>query len=112
MTVELAGLLGPGARYEGSLVFHGRVRIDGEFIGSIRSDDLLEIGPTGRVEGDVEVAQALVAGRVEGTLRALERITLLETSSVSGKVVTPWLDVRTGARMLAEVEVYRPEGGG
>lgn len=104
---ELAGLLGEGARYEGDLVFHGRVRIDGTFVGSLHTDDLLEVGPHGVIEGDAQAAQALVAGTVAGTLRALERVTLLETALVSGTLTTPWLDVRLGARLAAEVQVQR-----
>ncbi len=107
MTSPLAALLGPGAQYEGDLVFQGRVRIDGKLAGTIRSDDLLEIGPTGRVDGEIDVAQALVAGRVDGLLRARERCTLLETAVVHGQILTPWLDVRLGATLKAEVLVER-----
>ncbi len=91
--VALAGLLGRGATYRGDLVFQGRVRVDGHFIGTIRSDDLLEV----------------VAGRLDGTLRARERCTLLESAVVRGRVESPWLDVRLGCRLDAEVLVHRSE---
>lgn len=107
MTAPLAGLLGPGAEYEGDLVFQGRVRIDGKLAGTVRSDDLLEVGPQGRVDGEIDVAQALIAGRVDGLLRARERCTLLESAVVHGQVLTPWLDVRPGAVIKAEVLVER-----
>ncbi|MCB9680682.1 MAG: polymer-forming cytoskeletal protein [Alphaproteobacteria bacterium] len=109
MTDTLAGLLGPGARYTGDLVFHGRVRIDGTFVGTIRSDDLLEIGPTGTVKGEIDVAQALVAGRMDGTLKARERCTVLPTARIDGRLTTPWLDLRPGARVHAEVVVQRAD---
>ena len=102
---RLAGLLGPGATYRGDLAFEGRVRIDGTFHGTIRSDHLLEIGPEGVVDGHVEVAQALVLGTLQGTLIASQRATFLETAVVRGRVVTPWLDVRPGCRWEGEVEV-------
>lgn len=108
-TRSLAGLLGPGAHHEGSLVFQGRVRIDGTLLGDVQSDDFLEIGPQGHIEGSVNVAQALVAGRIEGALRARERITLLETAVVMGQITTPWLDVRPGAQLRATVRVDRSE---
>lgn len=107
MTADLAGLLGPGAHYSGSLSFQGRVRIDGTFEGTIRSDDLLEIGPDGRVEGEIEVAQALIAGFFDGTITARERCTVLETAEVRGRIVTPYVDVRTGATLRCEMNVTR-----
>jgi cytoskeletal protein CcmA (bactofilin family) len=103
----LSGVLGAGARWEGHLSFDGRVRIDGDFQGTIRSPDLIEVGPTGHVRGEVEVAQALIAGRVDGTLRASERVTLLEGAHLSGALHTPWLDVRVGAQLDAQVHVTR-----
>jgi cytoskeletal protein CcmA (bactofilin family) len=112
MNTTLAGLLGPGAHYEGDLVFQGRVRIDGTFEGNIRSDDLLEIGRRGSVTGEIDVAQVLVAGKVNGSLRARERCTLLETAVVHGQIISPWLDVRNGASVRAEVLVERERGSG
>lgn len=104
----LDGLLGAGATYRGDLVFEGRVRIDGELLGSVQSQDLLEIGPSGRVEGHVEVAQCLVAGALDGTLVASERVTLLASARVRGTIDTPWLDVRNGATWIGEAVVSRP----
>lgn len=96
-----------GSHHQGDLDFEGRVRIDGMFTGTIRSPDLLEVGAAGTVKGRIEVAQALVGGRIEGELHATERVTLLETAVVVGRIVTPWLDVRSGARLQATVEVER-----
>lgn len=105
--LPVSGWLGLGATWRGDLDFHGRVRIDGTLIGSVRSNDLLDVGAAGRIEGDVRVAQALVGGVIEGTLHATERATLLETAVVRGVIVTPWLDVRAGAQIEAEVSVHR-----
>jgi cytoskeletal protein CcmA (bactofilin family) len=106
-SLQVTGWLGVGATWKGDLTFTGRVRIDGTLIGTVRSDDLLDIGAAGRVEGNVEVAQALVGGVFNGTLRARERVTLLETAVVKGELHTPWLDVRNGAQLEATVNVTR-----
>jgi cytoskeletal protein CcmA (bactofilin family) len=103
----LAGLLGDGAVYRGDLVFDGRVRIDGTLIGTMQTEDLVEISRTGRVEGEIYAVQALVAGTVVGVIEALERCTLLETASVKGEIITPWLDVRIGCQLDAKVRVER-----
>jgi cytoskeletal protein CcmA (bactofilin family) len=105
--LPVTGWLGSGSTFTGDLVFSGRVRVDGVLNGSVRSDDLLELGAGGRIEGEVTVAQALVAGVLVGKLRATERVTLLESAEVSGEIETPWLDVRPGARLDAVVRVSR-----
>ncbi len=106
-SLPVSGWLGLGATWSGDLEFSGRVRVDGTLRGSVRSPDLMEIGAGGRVEGEVRVAQALVGGQFHGTLIASERVTLLDTAVVSGEVITPWIDVRTGARLDALVRVQR-----
>lgn len=105
--LPVSGWLGSGSTWTGDLVFAGRVRIDGVLVGSVRSEDLLDLGAGGRIEGEVHVAQALVAGVLSGKLQARERVTLLETAVVRGEVETPWLDVRPGAQLEARVTVRR-----
>ena len=105
--LPVTGWLGVGALWKGDLEFSGRVRIDGTLVGTVRSPDLLDLGAAGRIEGEVAVAQALIGGVVEGALRATERVTLLSTAVVRGTIETPWLDVRSGAQLQAEVDVLR-----
>ena len=60
--VELNALLGRGTRYSGKLHFDGRVRIEGQFEGEIRGDDVLVIGDGATIEGDIEVGVCIVTG--------------------------------------------------
>lgn len=101
------GWLGPGTSFTGSLAWSGRVRVDGRLDGDVSTPDLLDLGPEGRIEGTVTVAQALVAGTLVGRLVASERVTVLESGVIEGEVETPWLDVRPGARLQARVKVQR-----
>lgn len=101
----LNALLGQGARYQGTLSFEGRVRVDGEFHGTITTDDLLEIGLTGSVEGEIDAAEVVVAGSVDGTLRARESLRLEATARVAGRVEATRMHVEPGARIEATVEV-------
>lgn len=107
MSRPLAGLLGEGAEWTGDLVFDGAVRIDGRLHGRLVCHDLVEIGPRGRVEGDVVAVQALVAGAVIGRLEVSERATLLDSARIEGALVCPWLDVRVGAQVIGDVRVQR-----
>ena len=108
--LPVTGWLGVGALWRGDLEYEGRVRIDGTLIGTVRTPDLLGLGAAGRIEGEVHVAQALIGGVIEGTLHASERLTILHTAVVRGTVRTPWLDVRNGAQLEAEVQVVRHDG--
>lgn len=108
----LDGWLGPGARWTGALDGPRVVRIDGVVEGDVRGEGLVEVSVSGVVLGDVTAPQVLLAGRIDGALRATERATLLPTAILRGSVDTPWLDVRCGARLEARVRVDRPDPDG
>lgn len=101
----LAAVLGPGTRYEGDMTFEGRVRIDGHFVGRIFTEDWLELGPSGWIEGQADVANAVIAGHVQGELRVRERLVLDATGRVEGKLDAGSAEIRPGARIEGEVRI-------
>ena len=101
----LAALLGRGATYTGEMSFEGRVRVDGVFRGRIYTDDTLEIGESGVVEGDIDAAILVVAGVASGGIRARDRLVLQRTGTLKGKVDAVHLEVHPGGKIDATVRV-------
>jgi len=95
-----ATVLGPGTRFEGLLTFRGRARIDGTLSGEIAGHGLLVLGPGARAEASVEVDELVVAGEIEGDVRARRRVELLATGLIRGDVETPRLVIAEGGRLL------------
>jgi len=89
-------LLGPGTEFDGLVVLHGTAEIEGCIRGEVLGAERLRIGPTGRVEGQVEAAEVVVAGSLEGELRADRRVELESTAQVRGVVRSPRLMVADG----------------
>jgi cytoskeletal protein CcmA (bactofilin family) len=83
--------------FKGTLSFVGTVRIDGKFEGKVVTDDTLIIGEMGEIKADVEVGSFICMGKVEGTVRAKEKVHLMASSRVSGNFVTPSLTIEQGA---------------
>ncbi|MBW8056833.1 MAG: polymer-forming cytoskeletal protein [candidate division NC10 bacterium] len=118
---EIKAFLGEGTEFKGVLSFQGTVRIDGRFEGEILGDELLVVGEQGVVRATVDVGTLVSNGRIEGTIRAKERVELLASSTVIGKISTPCLVVMDGATLngtcdmgaLDEVAALPPgEGSG
>lgn len=89
-------LLVAGSEFHGTLVLHGAARIDGRMRGEILGADLLHIGPSGAVSASVEAEEVVVAGRLEGAVRARQRVELRATGRLRGRVETPRLTVAEG----------------
>jgi len=96
---EINALLGRGTRFEGKLVFEGRVRIDGGFKGEIHGDDVLVIGEGAHVSGQVLVATCIVTGgEVLANIRARDGIELYAPARVTGALHAPAIFIDRGVK--------------
>jgi cytoskeletal protein CcmA (bactofilin family) len=90
-------LLARGTEFRGLVVIHGSARIEGCVRGEIVGAERLEIGEAGAVAANVEADEVVVAGSLEGELRARRRVELLATARVRGTIETPRLALVEGA---------------
>lgn len=79
----------------GTLVSAGDVQIDGKVDGDIRAANLV-IGEKAVVVGDVFADEAVVRGRVEGSIRA-RKVQLCATCHVEGNILHEAFSVESGA---------------
>jgi cytoskeletal protein CcmA (bactofilin family) len=93
---EITALLGRGTEFEGRLIFEGVVRIDGKFRGDIFSRDTLILGPDSKVEAQIDADIVLIAGYVEGEVRATTRVEIHSTGYVRGAVIAPIFKIDEG----------------
>lgn len=80
---EINSIIGSDAVIEGSFTTKDTTRIDGTIKGNVDTRGTLIIGPKGRIEGNVQAVNVLVAGEVRGDMNVAEKI---EASS-SGKII-------------------------
>jgi cytoskeletal protein CcmA (bactofilin family) len=97
---ELTALLGRGTSFEGKLYFTGRLRIDGQFRGEIRSDDVLVIGEGAEVSAEIDVSTVIVrGGLVTGNIRARNAIELYLPARVAGNLWSPSIFIDKGVKV-------------
>ncbi len=107
-TTAPAPVIGPGARFEGTLSFRGEARVEGEVKGWILARGRLEVAPGARVEARVEADEVVVGGTLEGDVDAPIRLTLLPGGSIRGNVRTPKLVLADGSTLDGHCEVTKP----
>ncbi len=94
---EITALLGKGTRFEGKLHFEGRVRIDGNFKGEIKSDDTLVIGDGAEVHAEIDVATVIVRGGiVHGNVRAKTALEVHAPGKLVGNIHSPSIFIDRG----------------
>jgi cytoskeletal protein CcmA (bactofilin family) len=106
---KLCGFLDEGAVFEGTMMFHGSFRIDGEFKGKIDADAVLIIGPKGKVEAELNVSHVVISGAFTGNIKAGEKVEISREGRVVGTIVAPKLVVEEGAFLDAQCQTSAPE---
>jgi cytoskeletal protein CcmA (bactofilin family) len=103
--MEMRTILGAGCSLEGKLTCSGPTRIDGDFSGELKTDDVLVIEETATVTADLNVRELVVSGNVRGNINAVTRVSLAPTANIEGDIATPSLMIREGAQIKGKVEV-------
>ncbi len=91
--------VGPGAEFHGLLVLRGPSRIEGRVKGEILSEETLWIGKDARVEATVIAENLVIAGHLEGDVRADGRVALEASAQVTGEVTAQRLVLVEGSQL-------------
>ena len=111
---EWTGFLEQGVRLEGKLETTGTFRIDGALKGTISSDDMLVLGESASVQGQIFGNRIIIGGRFDGVIQAKTRVEIQSSGVVTGEIHVPCLVIEPGAvfdgqcHMTAAAEAAKP----
>jgi cytoskeletal protein CcmA (bactofilin family) len=98
------------ANIKGSIKFGQSMRIDGNFEGELTSDSgELVVGKAGNVRATIKVRSAIVEGRVDGNIKASDRVELKQNAHLIGDLQAKTLVVEKGVVFVGKCNV-NPEG--
>jgi len=106
---ENTGFLDRGTSITGELRFSGPLRIDGNFHGSILTDDILTVGEHATVRADIKAGEIEIYGCVSGDLAASRRIKVYSTGSVNGDVRVPTFVIESGGTFDGRSQSAEPK---
>jgi len=101
--------LGADAQVTGKLSFNAPTRIDGKLNGEVSCSDLLVIGETGTVDGNVRATELVVLGTILGDIRGAQRIEIGPRGRIEGTIETYALAVREGGKLNGACRVMPPK---
>jgi cytoskeletal protein CcmA (bactofilin family) len=102
---SVISIIGPGMHVVGECTTDGTLRIEGSVQGSVRAGTAVVVGKEGAVEGDVFTQDAVISGRVAGTLVAESRLELQATCRIDGEVRARRMQLEVGAILNGIVQM-------
>jgi len=101
--------IGKSVLIKGELSGSEDLYLDGEVEGNI---DLrghgLTIGPNGRIRANVNARDVVVHGKVEGNLRATDRVELKKSAVLVGDIFTQRIVIEDGAFFKGGIDIQKP----
>ncbi|MEA3272752.1 MAG: polymer-forming cytoskeletal protein [Patescibacteria group bacterium] len=92
-------IIAAGVRVEGDFTSKGRVIIDGEVMGNVKTEDDIHIGEQAKIIANVHARNAIVAGEIKGNVRIKDRLDITSTSKIKGDITASVLTMEAGAAL-------------
>lgn len=104
-TENAISIVGPGMRVTGDVETDGTLRIEGTVQGTVRAGKAVVIGKDGVVNGDLLTQDAIIGGRVNGSVIAESRLELQTTCVVEGEIRARRIKLDEGGRVNGTVQI-------
>ena len=101
-------IIGQTMRIQGEIYAKDEIQVDGEVTGSLRSDQRLTIGATGKADATILADEVVIGGTVNGNVEATRRIVLRKGAHLVGDVKTAGIVIEDGAYFRGGIDITHP----
>ncbi len=100
--------IGKSVIIKGELSGSEDLTIEGHVEGRIDlKDNVLTIGPNGKIKAEVFAKSVVVLGEVTGNVTASEKVDIRDNGSVDGDIASPRVAIAEGAHFRGSVDMQR-----
>jgi cytoskeletal protein CcmA (bactofilin family) len=104
-------IIGPGMRVVGDCQTEGTLRIEGSVEGTVRAGKAIVLGKDGVIQGDIITQDAVVGGRVTGSIIAESRLELQATCVIEGEIHARRIKLDEGGKVNGSVHIGEVSAG-
>ncbi len=102
-------IISAGVVIEGKLISNGNVRVDGSVNGDISANGNVTVGENGDVSGQINAEAIVIGGKVTGTVKSRDKLTLEAKAVLKGDILTKILVVEAGAQFDGQSKMNEKE---
>jgi len=100
--------IGKSVLVKGELSGSEDLYIDGEVEGTVElRDNNLTVGPNGRVRANLNAREVTVLGKVQGNVKARDKIEIRKSGSVIGDIITSRITIEDGAYFKGSIDIQK-----
>ena len=95
---KMSSILGPELEIKGDVKVAGSLLIYGKVFGNIESNGAVRTAKGSVIKGNIKAKDAAISGEIEGDLLVKSKVTLGDTSLLTGKLKATILIIEEGAQ--------------
>jgi len=101
--------IGASMTIKGDIRAREELVVDGEVEGTLESQSLITVGPSGKVHSNIKAREVVIFGSVRGNVEVSEKIAIREQGSLVGDIKTAGISIDDGAYFKGSIDIMRPE---
>ena len=102
--------IGKSVLVKGELSGSEDLYIDGEVEGTVElSNHNLTVGPNGRVHANLHAKEITVLGKVQGNVKAKDKLEIRKSGSLIGDIITARITIEDGAYFKGSIDIQKGE---
>jgi cytoskeletal protein CcmA (bactofilin family) len=94
---------------KGEIRLREELLVDGEVEGRLESENLLTVGPNGKVRANIKAREVVIFGSVRGDVEVTEKIAIRGQGSLIGNIKTYGISIDDGAYFKGSVDILRSD---
>ena len=95
---KTSSILGPELEIHGDVIVSGSLLIYGKIFGNIKSNGAVRTATGSEVKGNIAAKEVTIGGEVDGDIEAEKKVTLGDTSILTGNLNASTLTIEEGAK--------------
>ena len=101
--------IGASMTIKGDIRASEELLVDGEVEGTLESQSLITVGPSGKVRSDIKAREVIIFGMVRGNVEVSEKIAIRDQGNLVGNIKTAGISIDDGAYFKGSIDIVRPE---
>ena len=98
MSSKTSSILGPELEIHGDVKVSGSLLIYGKVFGNIQSNGAVRTASGSEVKGNITAKEVTIGGKVDGDVNVDKKVTLGDTSTLTGNLKAATLNIEEGAQ--------------
>lgn len=110
-SVNTATIITKGTSIKGNITGNDTIHVDGDIEGSIKVDNIIIVGKSGMVQGDIEANKVISSGHISGDIKCQD-LEVMSASTVRGGIHSKKITVKgkIDGEILCDTLVIESEG--